>query len=138
MSPVLRITIKCNIFHIVHRNEPNREPGSPFSSHPDLNAHCSSGLSFAKGMTNVNVNRSDVVSAWQSDRPVALSLNVGLVHYLPVNLPEGLYFFFFFSFSCHYVHVYTDVMSGWAVGLAGSNALYHAKLNWIKVWTQWV
>lgn len=26
-------------------------------------------------------------------------------------------------------------MSGWPVGLAGSNALYHAKLDWIKVWT---
>lgn len=27
--------------------------------------------------------------------------------------------------------------SGWAVEPAGSNALYHAKLDWIKVWTRW-
>lgn len=27
-------------------------------------------------------------------------------------------------------------MSGWAVALSGSNALYHAKLDWIKVWTR--
>lgn len=29
-------------------------------------------------------------------------------------------------------------MSGWAVGLAGSYGLYHAKLDWIKVWTRWL
>lgn len=28
-------------------------------------------------------------------------------------------------------------MRGWAVQLVGSNALYHAKLDWIKIWTQW-
>lgn len=27
-------------------------------------------------------------------------------------------------------------MSGWPVGHAGSNALYHAKVDWIKVWTR--
>lgn len=26
-------------------------------------------------------------------------------------------------------------MCGFVIGLAGSNALYHAKLDWIKVWT---
>lgn len=36
------------------------------------------------------------------------------------------------------MHVHAHVISVWAVGLAGSNALYHAKLDWIKVWTRWV
>lgn len=50
-------------------------------------------------MTNLNVNRSDVVSVWQNKYPVVLSLNVSMVHYLPVN-PLGHYIFFMSLRAC--------------------------------------
>lgn len=86
-------------------------------------------------MTNLNVNRNDVVSAWQNKYPLVLSLNVGLVHYLP-TYPSGHCIFFVSLRACACTH--TSPVCGQSGWLAGSNALYHAKLDWIKVWTRWV
>lgn len=65
----------------------------------------------------------------QCKRPVTLT--VRLVHYISNN-PLGHHIF-----SRHCMHQYALVW-GVGVGLVGSNALYRAKLNWIKVWTCWV
>lgn len=73
-------------------------------------------------LTTLTVNRSDTVSLWVIKGPVAPSLNVIVAAFAAHESLRAAYF----------LHVHAHVMSGQQGWLAGSNALYHAKL-WIQV-----
>ena len=48
-----------------------------------------------------------------------------------LSTQESLKALYFLHIAACFLHAH--FISGWAVGLAGSDALYHAKLDWIKL-----